>query len=427
MKTAIGLYDDLSTAQQVVEDLVNNGFSRDRISLVANNATNDNATTSTYTSSADDVSAGEGAGIGAMEGGVLGLLAGLGALAIPGVGPVLAAGPLIGALIGATAGAVTGGLVAGLMDAGVPETDAQYFAEGVRRGGTLLSIEADESRIGDAVAIMNRYNPVNIDQRASNWQTEGFTGHDTSNQPLTAEDISRERQRYSAQTTTTTPATSTTSTTAKQGNESVIPVVQEELQVGKRQVEQGGVRVHSTVENIPVEEKVRLREEHVTVERRPADRPVSSTDVANLRDKTIEVTETTEVPVVSKQARVVEEVVVNKEVGERVETVSDTVRRTDVEVENLGTNRTSTAAFDTYNNDFRTHYQTSYGSRGHDYNRYAPAYRYGYTWANDSRYSGRSWDQIEADMRRDWDTSQGPWEDFKDAVRYGWDKVRGAR
>jgi uncharacterized protein (TIGR02271 family) len=116
--------------------------------------------------------------------------------------------------------------------------------------------------------------------------------------------------------------------------EAVIPVVEEELRVGKREVEKGGVRVTSKVTETPVEEQVRLREEHVNVERRPVDRPLSEADNA-FREGTIEVTERAEEAVVAKQARVVEEVVVNKDVNERTEQVRDTVHSTDVDVQNI--------------------------------------------------------------------------------------------
>ena len=116
--------------------------------------------------------------------------------------------------------------------------------------------------------------------------------------------------------------------------ETAIPVVEEELHVGKREVERGGVRVESRVTETPVEEQVQLREERVHVERRPVDRPVG--DAENLfREGTLEVSERAEEAVVAKEARVVEEVVVGKEVAERTETVRETVRRTDVSVEEI--------------------------------------------------------------------------------------------
>jgi uncharacterized protein (TIGR02271 family) len=119
-----------------------------------------------------------------------------------------------------------------------------------------------------------------------------------------------------------------------------LPIIREELRIGKRPVERGGVRVESRVEETPVEEEVRLREERVTVERHPTDRPVTDGELENLDGRSIEVTERGEEAVVDKRARVVEEVVVKKDVEERTEQVRDTVRRTDVNVEQLGTRDT---------------------------------------------------------------------------------------
>ena len=115
-----------------------------------------------------------------------------------------------------------------------------------------------------------------------------------------------------------------------------MPVVAEELAVGKREVDRGGVRVFQRTVETPVSESINLHEEHVVFDRRPVDRAVTESDFAGA-GKTIELTETDEVPVVSKTARVVEEVHVGKEESDRVETVKDSVRHTEVEVEQLGT------------------------------------------------------------------------------------------
>jgi uncharacterized protein (TIGR02271 family) len=121
-----------------------------------------------------------------------------------------------------------------------------------------------------------------------------------------------------------------------------IPVIEEELQVGKREVETGGVRVQSRITEKPVEEHVTLREEHVKVERHPVNREVSSSDLANFKEGEIDITTRSEEAVVAKQARVVEEVEIGKQVTEHQETVRDTVRHTDVDVEEINT---------THNND----------------------------------------------------------------------------
>jgi len=114
-----------------------------------------------------------------------------------------------------------------------------------------------------------------------------------------------------------------------------IPIVEENVQIGKREVETGGVRLRSRIVESPVEENIRLREEHVRVERTPVDRPATDTDLQNFQEREIEMTEHAEVPVVNKEARVVEEVNLNKEVEERDETVKETVRKTKVDVENI--------------------------------------------------------------------------------------------
>jgi uncharacterized protein (TIGR02271 family) len=122
-----------------------------------------------------------------------------------------------------------------------------------------------------------------------------------------------------------------------------IPRVEENLEVGKREVETGGVRVRSRIVEKPVEEQVRLRKEHVRVEREAVNRPLNEGDRDAFRERNIELTERSEVPVVNKEARVVEEVRVSKEVNERNETIRDTVRRTDIDIDKSdGSGRTST-------------------------------------------------------------------------------------
>jgi len=129
---------------------------------------------------------------------------------------------------------------------------------------------------------------------------------------------------------------SKTSMDTRSGNESTsIPIVEENVQVGKREVETGGVRLKSRIVEKPVEENLRLREERVTVERTPVDRKATEEDLTTLRDQEIEIVENAEVPVVSKEARVIEEVKLNKEVEHRDETVRETVRKTEVDIENI--------------------------------------------------------------------------------------------
>ena len=362
-KTVVGLFDDFAEAQNVVQDLVNAGFSRNDISIAANQTAAGNtggASTGTATGAGQGHAVGKDAGIGAGIGGAVGLLAGLGLLAIPGVGPILAAGPLAAAfgvgvvgstLSGAVVGGVVGGLVGALTHIGVPKEHAEYYSEGVRRGGTLVTVSAPDNQAEEAVEILNGHNAVDIEERGASYRTGGYTGHSDTAPAYTAEEVTRERDLYrtapAAATATSTapvaaaPAAKADAGTIKTGGDQVLQVVEEELAVGKRQVQRGGARVHTVVTERPISEQVTLHEEKVTVERRPVDRPVSGNDAA-FAESTFEVTETAEVPVIAKEARVVEEVVVGKTATDRVETVSDTVRRTDVEVEQIPGTTTAT-------------------------------------------------------------------------------------
>ena len=149
------LYDNHKDAQQAVQRLESAGVPHADISIVANNSDSWFNTDKKVDRDRDGVDdraegAGKGAGIGAGVGGTAGLLAGLGLLAIPGLGPVVAAGWLAATAVGAAAGAATGGIVGALTEAGVSAEDAHAYAEGVRRGGTLVSArvaDADRSRL----------------------------------------------------------------------------------------------------------------------------------------------------------------------------------------------------------------------------------------------------------------------------------------
>jgi hypothetical protein len=175
MKTVVGLFDRFEDAQACVQDLRDHDFSANDINMVASD---ENGRYSRYlqgdTSQKQDVKsgAGTGAGIGAVLGGVGGLLAGLGALTIPVIGPVIAAGPIVTALVGAGAGAVAGGIVGALVDMGVPEDRAKFYAEGIRKGGTLVTVQCNDQQASLAESILTQHNPVNINEREQQWQQE---------------------------------------------------------------------------------------------------------------------------------------------------------------------------------------------------------------------------------------------------------------
>lgn len=344
MKTVVGLFDTFDEARRAAMDLEAAQIPHNDISIVANNEGGQYATQSgTSDDQTDDYrghAIGHDAIVGAEIGGVAGLLIGMTGLAIPGLGWVATAGWLGGLLLGAGTGAVIGGLVGALTHVGVPEEDAYHYNEAVRRGGVLLAVRVDDARAHEVATILGNDGAVNIDERAEQFRQEGFLpGPSALNTPVTpANPIAQAAHAVEAGIAQHTPRTGgvgevNRNIAANEGT--VLPVVEENLAVGKRQVERGGVRVYSHITERPVEEQVKLREEHVVVERHPVNRPADAATLQNLKEGSIEVTERAEVPVVSKEARVVEEVVVGKQATEHTETVRDTVRRTDVEVEQL--------------------------------------------------------------------------------------------
>jgi hypothetical protein len=203
MTTTISrLYDTYADAERAVRGLEAAGVPHSDISIVANNSDNWFSTDKKVDRDRDGVddraeSAGKGAGIGAGLGGAAGLLAGLGLLAIPGLGPVVAAGWLASTAVGAAAGAATGGIVGALTEAGISKDDAPVYAEGVRRGGTLVTArvaDADRARLD---SILNQ-SAVNLQDRRAAWQKSGWNTFDPSSKPYGADEVRKERQLYGA-------------------------------------------------------------------------------------------------------------------------------------------------------------------------------------------------------------------------------------
>jgi stress response protein YsnF len=185
------------------------------------------------------------------------------------------------------------------------DTDADRYSEVARRSGSIVTVHAQTSEEAERAAdILDKYGAVDVNERASQYGYSNFGRTDTS---------IREAD-----------------TTGK-----TIPIIEENLNVGKREVETGRTRLRSWIVERPVEEKLRLREERVYVNRTPADRPATEADFANFREGETEITQHAEVPVVNKEARVVEEISLGKEVEEHEETIRGSVRSTNVDVDRL--------------------------------------------------------------------------------------------
>ena len=196
------LYDNHNDAEQAVQRLESAGVPHSEISIVANNSDswfNSDKKVDRDRDGVDDRAegAGKGAGIGAGIGGTAGLLTGLGLLAIPGLGPVVAAGWLAATAVGAAAGAATGGIVGALTEAGVSSEEAHSYAEGVRRGGTLVSARVADTDRARLDAILNE-SAVNLRDRSAAWQKAGWKSFDSTSKPYGAEEVRKERQLYSS-------------------------------------------------------------------------------------------------------------------------------------------------------------------------------------------------------------------------------------
>lgn len=344
-RTITALFDTYTDARDAVTRLEAAGVPHSEISIVSNDATHKQYH-ETH-GGEDHPGLGTGASLGTLLGGGAGLLAGLGLLAIPGLGPVVAAGwlasTLVGAGVGAGVGAAAGGLTDSLTQAGVDEADAHAYAEGVSRGGTLVTVRAEDAMTAKVADILDDHGTVDMDERETTWRKEGWTGTHTGDATTGVAAAVGNAARGVKEAVTGTGATTghgattgygtTTATRTAGTTDEVIPVVQERLTVGKREENRGRVRIHSRLVETPVQEQVTLKSETVTIDRHAVDRALTGTDDALFRDRTIEATEHTEVPVVAKEARVVEEVGIRKDATQRVETVSDKVRRTEVEIE----------------------------------------------------------------------------------------------
>jgi len=198
IKTVIGSFDRVDDADRAMQALRTAGFMADDINLVANNVRRgaDPERRDATAAEEDHAGAATGAVAGGAIGGAAGLAVSIMGLAVPGIGPILAAGPIIAALAGAGAGAVAGGLIGSLTDLGVEEEHAEIYAEAVRRGGSLVTVRVDESRTAEAESLLRGAGAIDIDKRVEAWRETGWTGYDPKAKPFTFEEIEHNRTRY---------------------------------------------------------------------------------------------------------------------------------------------------------------------------------------------------------------------------------------
>ena len=262
--------------------------------------------------------------------------------------------------------------------------DLRVYDEAVRHGNYVVTaIAATDEKSELASEVMSHHHPLDLDERSSEWLGSDAqeSGGISASQPFNELDESRS-----------------------------IPVIEEEVKIGKHEVQRGGVRIFQRVSEVPIEEDITLREEQIVVERVPVNKPATDADLSAFKEGSAELRERSEEAVVSKQARVVEEVRVGKQVTQRKEKIRETARRTDVEVERTGGGA----------DQYRQHWQQNYGSLGGQYEDYSPAYEYGSTASSSTLYKGRDWNAVEPELKSDWESRHpgSTWERFKDSIRH---------
>ena len=285
---------------------------------------------------------------------------------------------------------------------GLSDDEARFYTEGARRGGSIVIARVHDDDVERAADIMGAANPVRYEDREKDYLAD----YDESATAYTADEVEANRTRYADQA-------------AQRLQE-----VEEHMKIGKREVVRGGVRVRKYVETDIEEETLRLREEHVEVDRTAVNRKLTPAEAdAAFEEQTVELVERAEEAVVEKEAVVTGEVSVGKEVNVREETVGGEVRRTRIEVEQIADEVYAKAE-----PAFREHYASTYASTDHDYDAYDSAYRYGYAAAG--TYGDRDYATVEKDLRADsterYGNDDSAWDDFKDAVRHGWNKAKAA-
>jgi len=280
--TVIGMFDNATEAQRAVQELLNQGFSQSDIDISNQN------TDATPTSTADTDDDNDGIG--------------------------------------------------GFFRSLFGDDDADRYTQVARRSGSIVTVYTQTREEAERAAdLLDDYGAVDVDERAAQYgystRTDASTSMTDANATMAGANTNMTDATMADANATMTDANTTRTDADTTGT--TIPIIEENLAVGKREVETGGARVRSRIIERPVEERLRLRQERVYVNRTPVDRPATEADFNRFREGEMEVTEHGEVPVVSKEARVVEEVSLGKEVEEREETIRDTVRSTEVDVENL--------------------------------------------------------------------------------------------
>jgi len=391
--TVVGVFHDRDHARDAIDALKNDGFNPDTISILSpdKQATQDIAEeTGTH--------AGTGAATGAIAGGILGglggWLLGIGALAIPGIGPFIAAGAFASALGGAALGAGVGAIAGALVGMGVPEEDAEYYEGEAKAGRTLVTVRAPE-RYDDAQRILRDGGAYDIESR----DTAVATGAPLLN---TAESAAATRPVGQDQGT--------------------MQLREEELVPRKERVETGQVQIGKEIVTEQRTLDVPVTREEVTIERHPVDRRPTERPIDE-HGQTIEVPVREEQVQLEKKAVVYEEVGVEKREVQETQVVSGTVRREEARIEREGEVKAAGSAWEQAMPGYRQSWQQRYGTTGDRWEDVEPGYRYGHEMRSRPEYRGRTWADVEPEFQRDWTKRNPgkPWDGASGSIRETWE------
>ena len=402
--TVVGVFNTRDRAEDAIRELRDAGFRDDQIGFAVKDGA---APTGTISVAESTDNAAGGAATGAVVGGLLGAAA---ALLIPGIGPVLALGTLGGTVLaGAAAGAGLGALAGALIGMGVPEEEARYYEGEFHQGRVLVTVRADD-RAGDAERILREWGAYDVNNRAAR-----VVDTSTARAAMPDTDMSRER----------TPVGE---------NADTIRLREEKLRVNKEQVQTGEVEIGKRVVEEQRSMNVPVAREEVVIDRRPVNQPAPGAVIGD-DARTIEVPVTAERVDVQKRTVVTEEIGVQKRMRQDTVPVNETVRREeavintegDVRVHgSAGTGRGATSRWEDVMPTFRSEWQRDYGTTGR-WEDYEPGYRYGWEQYNSGRWSGRSWNEVEGELRSDW-SSRYPnqsWDRASNPIKHAWDHLTG--
>jgi uncharacterized protein (TIGR02271 family) len=382
MRTVVGLFDNLTEAQRTIQELVQLGFAAETISIATN--------------------------LGAQRAIETGTHIDLSPMDVSDVGRIATGGPLREALRSQSSPGSSLDLASLLRRSGLSNELATRYAAGIKQGETLESIMVNDRDADNVAAVMRKHShvPHTMPTPASMSTTMPLSEGSEVAAPVPPIMSTKERLQAGVGGV----KTSKENRRFEDDIDRTIPVIREEIQIGKREVQTGSVRVSVHVVERPSFGEISLREEHVEIERRSVDRPVRG-DENPFREDTIELREYAEQPLVTKQARVVEEIVLHKSIREHMARVGDNVRVTEVQFER---------PFDPQS--YRQHFD-ALGTKGERFEEYAPAYKLGQDLRNDSRLHGSRWEDIEPRIREQWETkSPGTWEKFKESIRHAFGK-----